>query len=90
LLAARRGFDRRRPLTILFEADEVQTGDHGSGRLAQGFAVDPPRKSAFRQTFVTLENVIASIVSHRCTGVEHADAIRNTRRATPLSKSAIC
>jgi len=77
-------------LAIRFEPEPLQTGDHELAGICRADRARSAEKSAFRQTFVTLENVIESIVSYRCTRVEHAAAIRNTQRRSPISKSAKC
>jgi len=67
----------------------LQTGDHETAGLAGDFLAPAPEKSPSRQTFVSLETVIASTVSRRCTAAGHPAAIRNTARAMPISKAAI-
>jgi hypothetical protein len=81
---------RSKWLAIPFEPEPLQTGDHEVAGICPGERAQSKGKSAFRQTFVTLEIVIASIVSYRCTRVEHAAAIRNTQRRSPISKPANC
>jgi hypothetical protein len=81
---------RSKSLAIPLEPEPLQTADHELAGICPGDRMRSAGKSASRQTFVTLENVIAFIVSYRCTRVEHAGAIRNTRRRSPISKPAKC